>query len=52
MIADLPDNTTATAFGVAGSASGLVRTRTTALVTVEEVGRALEKSVSFGVPGR
>jgi uncharacterized protein with GYD domain len=52
MIADLPDNTTATAFGLAGSASGLVRTRTTALVTVEEVDRALEKSVSFGAPGR
>jgi uncharacterized protein with GYD domain len=52
MIADLPDNMTATAFGVAGSASGLVRTRTTALVTVEEVDRVLEKSVSFGAPGR
>jgi hypothetical protein len=29
-----------------------VRTRTTALVTVEEVDRALEESVSVGAPGR
>jgi hypothetical protein len=37
---------------IAASASGLVRTRTTALMTVEEVDQALAKSVSYRAPGR
>ena len=52
VIVDLPDNVSAAALGVAVSASGLARTRTTALLTVEEVDRALEKSVSYRAPGR
>ena len=52
IIADLPDNVAATAIGVATSAAGLVRTRTTPLLTVEEVDRALEKSVDYRPPGR
>jgi uncharacterized protein with GYD domain len=51
IIVDLPDNSTAAAIGVAASATGLVRTRTTALLTVEETDRALEKSVSYRPPG-
>jgi uncharacterized protein with GYD domain len=51
-IVDLPDNVTAAALGVAVSAGGLVRTRTTALLTVDETDRALEKSVSYRGPGR
>ncbi len=52
VIADLPDAATAAALGVTVSASGMLRTyRTTALMTVEEVDRALEKSVSYRPPG-
>ena len=52
LIADLPDNVSATALGIATSATGLVRTSTTALMTTEEVDRALEKSVNYRAPGR
>ena len=52
VIVDLPDNVSAAALGIAISGAGLARTRTTALMTVEEVDRALEKSVSYRAPGR
>jgi uncharacterized protein with GYD domain len=51
LIADLPDNATAAALGIAASASGLVHTRTVALLSVEEVDGALAKSVSYRPPG-
>src|SRR6266403_949550 len=46
-ILDLPDNVSASALSLAISASGLVRTRTTPLLTVEEVDQALQKNVQF-----
>lgn len=52
VIVDLPDNATAAALGIAGSASGLIRARTTALLTVEEIDGALAKNVGFRPPGR
>ncbi len=52
LIADLPDNVSVTALAISASASGLVRTRTTPLMTVEEVDRALERSVNYRPPGR
>ena len=52
LIVDLPDNVSAAAFGIAVSAAGLVHTRTTALMTVEEVDQALAKSVNSRAPGR
>ena len=52
VIVDLPDNVSAAALGVTVSAAGLARTRTTALLTVEETDRALEKSVNYRPPGR
>ena len=52
VIADLPDNVSATALGIAISAAGLARTRTTVLMTVEEVDRALEKAVNYRAPGK
>jgi uncharacterized protein with GYD domain len=52
IIVDLPDNASAAALSVAASASGLIHSKTTALLTVEEVDRALAKSVSFKAPGR
>jgi uncharacterized protein with GYD domain len=51
VIADLPDNIAAAALGIAVSAAGLVRTRTIALMTVEEVDRALERTVNYRAPG-
>ena len=50
-IVDFPDNVSAASFSLAVSASGLVGTRTTALMTVEEVDRALAKSVNYRAPG-
>ena len=52
VIATLPDNTAATALAIAASASGLVKTRITPLLTAEEVDAALKKSVSYRPPGR
>ena len=52
IIVDLPDNASAAALSVAASASGLIHSKTTALLTVEEVDKALAKSVSFKAPGR
>jgi len=51
VIVDLPDNSTAAAIGVTASATGLVRTRTTALLTVEETDRALERTINYRPPG-
>ena len=52
MIVDLPDNVTAAALGIAVSAAGLARTRTTALMTVEEVDQALAKERQLPPPRR
>jgi len=51
-ITDMPDNASAAGLALAVSASGLVRTRTTPLLTVEEADQALQKSVSYRPPGR
>jgi uncharacterized protein with GYD domain len=52
VIVDFPDIVSLASVAIAVSATGLVRTRTTALMTVEEVDRALAKSVSYRPPGR
>lgn len=52
LVVDLPDIVSAAALGIAASATGLVHTRTTALMTIEEVDRAVEKSVNYRAPGR
>jgi uncharacterized protein with GYD domain len=51
LLADLPDNASATAFSLAVSRSGLLRVVTTTLVTAEETDGALQKKVSFQAPG-
>jgi uncharacterized protein with GYD domain len=51
-ILDLPDNVSASALSLAVSASGIVRTRTTPLLTVDETDQALQKSVNYRAPGR
>ncbi|HKX08611.1 MAG TPA: GYD domain-containing protein [Stellaceae bacterium] len=51
-IVDLPNTQAVVSLSVAASSSGLVRTKTTALLTVEEADQALAKSVSYRAPGR
>ena len=51
MIVDVPDLVTAAALSFTVSASGLVRTKSTALLTVEETDRALSKKIDYRAPG-
>ena len=51
VIADVPDNVTAAALSIAVSASGLARTKTVPLLTVEETDQALAKTVKYRAPG-
>jgi uncharacterized protein with GYD domain len=51
-IFDLPDNVSIAALSLTASASGLVRTRTTPLLTVEEMDKALTKNPNYRAPGR
>jgi uncharacterized protein with GYD domain len=50
-ILDFPDNVSAAAVSMTVSASGLVNTRTTVLLSPEEVDEAARKSVSYRGPG-
>ncbi|MGH9671553.1 MAG: GYD domain-containing protein [Bryobacteraceae bacterium] len=50
-ICDCPDNMSAAALSMATSASGLVRTSITVLLTVEEADSALAKTVQYRPPG-
>ena len=52
LIAELPDNATAASLAMAVSASGLVRTKTTVLLTAEELDKGLAKTVSYRAPGK
>jgi uncharacterized protein with GYD domain len=52
LVADLPDNASATAFSFAVSGSGLLRTTTTPLVSVEEADAAIQKKANFQAPGQ
>ena len=52
LVVDLPDTGAAAAFAAAASGSGLVRTRTTALLTVAEMDQALGRSLEYRPPGR
>ena len=51
VIFECPDNISAAALSLAVSATGLVRTKTTPLLTVEETDKALSKSVKYRAPG-
>jgi uncharacterized protein with GYD domain len=51
IIADLPDNVAVSALSLGVSATGFVRTRTTALLTIEETDRALAASMNYRKPG-
>jgi uncharacterized protein with GYD domain len=51
VIADLPDNESATAVALTVNASGAVRLRTTVLLEPEEVDAAAKRSVEYRPPG-
>ena len=51
LIVDLPDHISAAALGSTACGSGTVRTKTTALLTVEEADEAFSKSVSYRAAG-
>jgi uncharacterized protein with GYD domain len=51
VIVDLPDTVVASAVSLAVSSSGLVRTRTTALLTVDETDKALATGIKYRAPG-
>ena len=51
VIIDLPNNVAAAAVALNTAGTGLVRIRTTPLLTVEEVDQALEVKVKYRAPG-
>ena len=51
VLAEVPDSVTAAAISITVSASGLVRTKTVPLLTVEEADQALGKTVQYRPPG-
>jgi uncharacterized protein with GYD domain len=51
-VVDLPDVAAAAALAAAASASGLVRTRTSALLTVAEMDEALSRRMAYRAPGQ
>jgi uncharacterized protein with GYD domain len=51
LIADLPGNAAAAAGALTAAASGAIRTRTTVLLTPEEVDEATRLSPSYRAPG-
>lgn len=52
LLVDLPDIAAVAALGMAASATGLVRTHTTALLTVAEMDEALTRNPAFRGPGQ
>ena len=52
LICDMADNVSAAALALSVAASGLVHVRTTPLLTIEEIDKAVSKSVNYVAPGR
>jgi uncharacterized protein with GYD domain len=52
VIADLPDNVTATAISIAANASGAVKVKITVLLTPEEIDEATKKTTFYRAPGQ
>ena len=52
IIVDAPDHATIAGASVAINASGAVTTRTTVLMTPEEIDQAVKKAVAYTPPGR
>jgi len=51
VVLDLPDTNTATALALTVSSTGLVHTKTTRLLTADEVDEAFQKTVHYRPPG-
>ena len=51
VICDMPDNVSAAALSLSASSTGLVRTRTTPLLSVEEADAAIGKGAKYRGPG-
>lgn len=51
LIVDVPDNVAIASVALKVCATGLVRTKTTPLLTIEEADRALKASVEYRAPG-
>jgi uncharacterized protein with GYD domain len=51
-IFEAPDNVNASALAIGVSASGLLRTKVTPLLTIEEVDAAVKKSLVYRPPGQ
>lgn len=51
ILAELPDHVSAASAALAASSSGLVHTKTVALMTVEETDRALNMKTAYRAPG-
>ena len=51
VIADVPDDEAAAAVSIAINGSGAVSTRTTKLLTVDQIDEALRRSVDYRPPG-
>lgn len=51
LIIDLPDNEAALAIGFAVRATGMVASRTTILVPLDEIDRAVHRQIRFRAPG-
>jgi len=51
LFCDCPDHVSAAALSLAASSTGLVRTKTIALMTVEEADRALNMKPKYRAPG-
>jgi uncharacterized protein with GYD domain len=51
VIADVPDNVSAAAVAMQVGASGLARTKTTVLLTPEEIDRAADIKATYRAPG-
>jgi uncharacterized protein with GYD domain len=52
VLCDCPDASTAAAISLAVTGSGVVRAKTTPLLTVEEMDQALGKQVPYKAPGK
>ena len=51
VLCECPDHVAAAALSLAASASGMIRTRTTQLLTVEEADKALSHKMAYRAPG-
>ena len=51
-VMDLPDNVSAAAFALMVSGSGVVKLKTTVLITPKEIDQAAKKSVDYRPPGQ